>query len=282
MPDPTRISLQDAAERLGVHYMTAYRYVRTGRLPAEQVQGHWWVDPADLSLVARSAGRPGRPPNGRTSSQAASRRRLEDRLVRGDENGAWSVAEAALASGTGPDEFLLDVLGAAMQSIGRRWEEGVYTVDDEHRASVVATRLVARLGARFSRRGPRRRTVILGAAPGELHGLPTAIAANVLRGRGYGVVDLGADVPADAFAAAVGKETNPLAVGIAVTVHARDRAVRDVVRAVAVVAPELPVLAGGRGIENAEHAAKLGARWSGLDATELAAVVDQIDRPRPG
>ena len=30
------ITLHEAAARLGVHYMTAYRYVRTGRLPAER------------------------------------------------------------------------------------------------------------------------------------------------------------------------------------------------------------------------------------------------------
>ena len=28
----SRLTLQEAADRLGVHYMTAYRYVRTGRL----------------------------------------------------------------------------------------------------------------------------------------------------------------------------------------------------------------------------------------------------------
>ena len=84
-------------------------------------------------------------------------------------------------------------------------EVGDYTVDDEHHASGVATRLVARLGARFTRRGPSRRSVILGTPPHELHGLPTAMAANVLHGRGYDVVDLGADVPADAFGAAVTK-----------------------------------------------------------------------------
>ena len=39
-PDPRSraglLSLQEAADRLGVHYMTAYRYVRTGRLRAVQ------------------------------------------------------------------------------------------------------------------------------------------------------------------------------------------------------------------------------------------------------
>src|SRR6056297_2092647 len=37
------ISLQDAADELGVHYMTAYRYVRTGRLEAEKAGAVWQV-----------------------------------------------------------------------------------------------------------------------------------------------------------------------------------------------------------------------------------------------
>ena len=92
-----------------------------------------------------------------------------------------------------------------MRSVGDGWEAGDYTVDDEHRAAGVATRVVARLGARFTARGPKRGSVILGTPPNELHGLPTAMAANVLRGRGFEVVDLGADVPEDAFGSAVTK-----------------------------------------------------------------------------
>ena len=44
MPDPSLITLQEAADRLGVHYMTAYRYVRTGRMPATRARarsGGW-------------------------------------------------------------------------------------------------------------------------------------------------------------------------------------------------------------------------------------------------
>ena len=38
-----RVTLHEAAKRLGVHYMTAYRYVRTGRLPAERDGAHWLI-----------------------------------------------------------------------------------------------------------------------------------------------------------------------------------------------------------------------------------------------
>ena len=48
------LGLQDGAERLGVHYMTAYRYVRLGLLPAEKIGGTWTVTEGDL--VAFRAG----------------------------------------------------------------------------------------------------------------------------------------------------------------------------------------------------------------------------------
>jgi MerR family transcriptional regulator, light-induced transcriptional regulator len=35
------IELAEAADRLGVHYQTAYRWVREGRLPAVRVRGRY-------------------------------------------------------------------------------------------------------------------------------------------------------------------------------------------------------------------------------------------------
>jgi excisionase family DNA binding protein len=49
------LTLAEAAATLGVHYMTVYRYVRTGKLPARLVAGTWQVDPAELAQVGRSA-----------------------------------------------------------------------------------------------------------------------------------------------------------------------------------------------------------------------------------
>jgi len=278
VPDTSPITLQEAADRLGVHYMTAYRYVRTGRLPAERSGSQWLVDPRDLAAVGRTAAPAGRPTKGgaNRSRRATLSRRLEARLVAGDEAGAWAVVEAALGSGATPDEVLVDGIGPAMDSIGRHWKDGTYSVDDEHRATAVTLRLVSRLGARFSRRGPKRPTVILGTPPGELHGLPTAMAANVLRGRGYEVVDLGANVPPEAFATAVAKASRPLAVAVAVTAGDHDRSIRAIVRSLHESAPGVAVLVGGAAIETAAHAARLGARWTGADARSLGELVEEL------
>src|SRR5580698_8705556 len=120
---PGFLGLQEAADRLGVHYMTAYRYVRTGRLPATRIGAQWWVDPTDLLAVGVGAAVAGRPRAAtRKASRATAVRRLEDRLVAGDEPGAWSIVEGRLGSGTDPDDILLDGLGQAMRSVGHRWE----------------------------------------------------------------------------------------------------------------------------------------------------------------
>src|SRR5579884_4154223 len=168
--------------------MTAYRYVRTGRLAAEREGVQWMVDPADL---ARLRSRPGPAPvRGRVRAEGPAK--LVSRLVAGDEAGAWAVVEAALASGVEPAALHLDILVPALRSVGAAWEEGTLSVGDEHRATAVAQRLIGRLGPRFARRGRKRGTVVVGGPAGERHGLPCAIVSDLLRGAGFEVLDMGA------------------------------------------------------------------------------------------
>ena len=84
-----RVTLHEAAERLGVHYMTAYRYVRTGRLPAERDGAHWLVDPIELERLAAQPS-----PRHRGHARAGAPARLAARLVAGDEAGAWSISSS--------------------------------------------------------------------------------------------------------------------------------------------------------------------------------------------
>ena len=51
-PEKAVLRLSDAADELGVHYQTAYRWVRTGRLPARLVNGEYEVSRRDVRAVA--------------------------------------------------------------------------------------------------------------------------------------------------------------------------------------------------------------------------------------
>jgi len=268
------LTLAQAADELGVHYMTVYRYVRTGRLPATRVGGTWEVARADLALVRRGAAGVRR---GTAAGARVSRAGLERRLVAGDEAGAWGLIEAALASDMTPESVLLELVAPAMRAIGEGWADGALSIADEHRASGVAIRLISRLGARFARRGVKRGTVVLAAPAGELHAAPVAIAANLLRWKSFEVVELGADTPAEALAETVAAEPDTVAVALACTTDAADRSARLAITALRRSTPEVPVLLGGAAIADAAHARRLGAdSFTGASADEVVRAVEAI------
>ena len=49
------MTLQQAAAFLGVHYMTVYRYVRLGLLPARKDGARWRVERADVEAFKAAA-----------------------------------------------------------------------------------------------------------------------------------------------------------------------------------------------------------------------------------
>ncbi len=275
---PTTISLAEAAERLGVHYMTAYRYVRTGRLEAVKDGAEWQVEVREVERV-RTQGAAHRAPT-RTRNTRANEypRRLVDRLISGDGAGSWTVIESALAAGMEPDEVYLDLLRPALHTIGERWADGSVTVAQEHQASAIVLRLVGRLGPRFVRRGRKRGTLLLGAPPAEGHGLPSALLTDLLRGRGFEVIDLGADVPSASWVSAVEALPHVAAIGLCATTAANDRNVRDTIGKIHGVT-SAPIVLGGKAIASEAEARALGADHFSESFVDAVARLDEAAAP---
>lgn len=240
------LTLHEVAERLGVHYMTAYRYVRTGRLPATKHGTVWQVSNEDFEEFIRQG--EVSPPR-RGSARAAYPTRLEDRLLHGDEAGAWQVIDNAMGSSLSPEEVYTAVLAPAMASIGEKWARDELEIEDEHLASSIALRLIGRLGPRFGRRGRKRGTVVIGAPAGDAHGIPTLMMGDLLRSRGFNVIDLGANTPSQAFARAAAAADNLVAVGVCATRPSNDPAIVEAVDALAAVS-DVPVVLGGHGVND--------------------------------
>lgn len=261
------LTLQEAADQLGVHYMTVYRYVRLGRLPARKAGGVWEVDAADLESLRRGHDRSVRP-----KRSADWARRLEARLLEGDEAGAWGVVEGALSSGTTPAEVYVEALSPALVGVGRKWEEGQITVAQEHLATSVALRLIGRMGPRFARKGRPKGTVVVTTPPAERHAIPSLMVSDFLRGAGFEVVDLGADVPVDALAEILGRVDNLVAVCVSSTRAGAERALRRTVKTARKAAPDVPIFVGGASVTDETVADGVGATgWAatGPEAVEL-------------
>jgi len=276
--------LKQVAASLDVHYMTAYRYVRTGRLAAKRAGAGWSVDPVDLAAFAsaqRLRGASLRDGAGTNEDASGSpwRARLGRTLAAGDETAAWRVLEQALAAGHAPEDCYLDLLVGAIDDISGRSTPPEGPVADEYLAVATASRLVARLGARFRRSGRARGTVVFGAPLGEHHTLPISVVADLVRLQGFSCLELGADVPPAAFAAATVGAYRLIAVGIGVTTASNLGAVSSTVEAVHSVDAEVPVVIGGQAAD-AAMAELTGADASATDGRRAVEVISELARTR--
>ncbi len=280
------ISLRAASEELGLHYMTVYRYVRTGKLVAEKRGGQWFVDPDDLRSLTV-----GSDPATRDGSRARAAQQLEARMLAADEAGAWAVVSQVLTSGAEPADIHLRMVIPAMHSIGVAWERGDITVFDEHQATVIATRITARLGPRFRRRERPKGHLVVGLASGDTHSLPIAIITDLLRGRGFAVTELGADTPAESFletiraseqsaseqsASEQGKP--PVLVGLVLS-SSTNTNITKVASTIATIRAERPnvtIALGGIGIADEAEAIRVGATFWRTSIAELLDTFDEL------
>jgi MerR family transcriptional regulator, light-induced transcriptional regulator len=143
--------------------------------------------------------------------------RLRGALERLDADEANAALDRLLAS------FLLDTVLAEvvlpyLRDLGDRWEQGGASVAQEHFASNL---LRARLGALArgweAGGGP---LALLACAPGELHDIPLLIFGLALRARGWRIVYLGADTPAESLLDAAG-EVDPALVVVSAVLRSR-------------------------------------------------------------
>jgi methanogenic corrinoid protein MtbC1 len=198
-------------------------------------------------------------------------------MVAGDSQGAWWLLQSHLGGGLDPSGVLTEMVVPALRSIGERWARGEVSVAEEHRATAVAQRVIGHLGMQFGRRGKDRGTVALAAPSGDLHVLPVAIVADLLRWRGFDVVELGGNAPAAALGDAVAKERRLLAVGIVSTVSGLDSEVALSASSVRAAVPGIPVFIGGGAVSSEAHARAMGADvWTGPGSNAAVETVERI------
>ena len=270
------LSLHEAADLLGVHYMTIYRHVRLGILPARKIGGTWMVDPADLE---RARVRP--DPDRRRSHPRVSmwQDRLQARMLAGDVEGSWQVIEAAMVSGLEPGEIYVGVLAPSLHAIGASWQSGDISVDQEHLASSVAATLIGRLGPRFVHPGRKKGVVIVAMPPGERHGLGVAMLADILTDAGYGVLNLGPDTPTASLTAAMRDAGSLAAVVVSVVDAQRRPAARRLLAAARRERPTVPRLVGGNAVPDERVALDLGADGWVADPRRLGDLIEALRAP---
>ena len=216
------IELQAAANQLGVHYQTAYKWVRSGQLPAAMVRGRYLIDQRAVAAFVAQRDRPRSPaPRRPRTGFAVLADRAYDHLIDGSERQARAIVAGLVDDGVALTTVMQEVLVPALRRIGAEWQAGRLAIPVEHQASAIVERIIG--GHHPTPRGRRRGTAVVAALSNDRHALPTSMAAAALREDNWHVHHLGADLPGDDLVCFCDTHALDLAV---LTVTAREVAAR--------------------------------------------------------
>jgi MerR family transcriptional regulator, light-induced transcriptional regulator len=270
------ITLQEAAERLSVHYMTAYRWVRRGELPAFKTGGRLRIRVDDLEqfLAERAVdvAMKSQDDDGHTDWDRHVDR-LADALMMGDATRATNDVRKVMSDGATAGDVYVRLITPALSRIGEALEEGEIGVAEEYRASQICVTIVAQLSDLFRRRKTRRGTAVTLAPPQERHAIASAMVADFLRAGGYDVHHLGAGVPPADLAMFLRVVPTDL-VSFAVTLRMPATTYEELARACREHIPEPIVIFCGQGVDPAAADAAGAIVMDGIG--ELAEYLEQM------
>ncbi len=191
----------------------------------------------------------------RRSLDAHARRltaRFGEALRAGDAGLASDVLREGTDAGIAAPTLLARVVSPAMHRIGNLWQAGELTADDEDLATAACQRALAAFYPTLLTARPRsRERVVVAAVEGEPHGLAPRLVADVLEGRGYEVIHLGADVPVGALTQCV-ERYDPAIVALSLTLRDREDALERTILGIEHLRPQTLFMLGGQGVS---------ARW---------------------
>ena len=128
---------------------------------------------------------------------------------------------------------ILGCIGDAMDIVGQRFEEGEYFLPELILAGEVVRQISDLVKPRISEpgAGARHGKVLIGTVQGDVHDLGKNIVVFMLEVSGFEVIDLGVDVPPEAFVEAI-RTHEPQIVGLSALLTVAYDAMRRTVDAI--------------------------------------------------
>ncbi len=193
-------------------------------------------------------------------------------IVAGDQTTTDRLVAQALEAGLSAETILGEGLVAGMAEVGKRFECGTYFVGDMMVSARAMKAGLARLRPLLASEAVKPvGKVVIGTVQGDLHDIGKNLVAVMLEGAGFQVFDLGVDVRAEKFVAAV-REKGADVVALSALLTTTMTSMKGVVEALkkAGLHPGVKVIVGGAAV-TPEFAEKIGADGFASDAALAAA-----------
>ncbi len=191
------------------------------------------------------------------------------------------LVKRSLAEGHSPSNVLNGGLIAGMALVGKEFKARELWVPDVLLAARNMHRGIEILKPLFSKEGAGSKgKIVLGTVKGDIHDIGKNLVSIMMVGSGFEVIDLGVDVPAEKFLAAI-KDHQPQIIGLSALLTTTMLEMRNVIDAVnrSPFDAKPYVIVGGAPVTEA-FAQEIGAHGYGADAVSGVEVAMGLLRGR--
>ncbi|MEM4674860.1 MAG: corrinoid protein [Nitrososphaerota archaeon] len=195
--------------------------------------------------------------------------RLKEAIVSLDIEGVKKACREAIDAGIPAYKCISEAMAKGLEVVGEKYERGEYFLADLVVAGEAMKEGIKILEP-YLRTGEAERLgkVVIGTVRGDMHDIGKNIVATLLSGAGFEVIDLGVDVPTEAFVEAVRKH-KPHIVGMSALLTTTMVEMENVIKALehAGLRNKVKIIIGGAPVSK-EYAEKIGADAYAKDAVE--------------
>ncbi len=204
---------------------------------------------------------------------------LAQAVIDGDQELTLSLTQQTLDQGVNPLEIIKQGLTPGLDVVGEKFSCGEYFLPHLVMAGNALKAALARLEPALKAGGMTRQvagTVVLGTVAGDIHEIGKSLVGTMLLANGFVVHDLGVDVPASKFIAAV-TETGANLVGLSAllttTMNVQRKVIQELIEAG--LRDRVKVMVGGAPV-GMEWAQEIGADGYAEDAVGAVALARRL------
>lgn len=201
---------------------------------------------------------------------------IYEAVLDGDMETTTEGVKAALAAGLDASEILQDAMIAAMDEVGRLFEEGEYFVPEMLVAARAMKAGLALLRPYLVNSGVEPAgKVVLGTVAGDMHDIGKNLVGMMLEGAGFEIIDLGIDVAPEVFVEAIQKGTDVLGMSalLTTTMPSMEKTIQAI--EAAGLRDQVKIVVGGAPV-TAVYAQQIGADGYAEDASQAVTLVKSL------
>jgi 5-methyltetrahydrofolate--homocysteine methyltransferase len=200
---------------------------------------------------------------------------LQEALMAGKKAEVESLVDQALAAGLPTRRILNEGLISGMEKLGVLFKNNEVFIPEV----LVAARA---MNAGLTKLEPYlikdkiepKGTVVIGTVKGDLHDIGKNLVAMMLKGAGYKIVDLGADVPAEKYIEAA-RTSGADVIALSALLTTTMVQMKGIIQALQAGGVAAPVIVGGAPLTQ-DYADQIGAKGYAADAASAVDIVHRL------